>query len=287
MPRSRPDGRVERGQSLSSAFSARQWNRMCDATDLVLGGRYGVGADPASARQESFDWCLAKNNTESLVPRWGVMAIEGVEIEPVDELPASVKSFEESPVLSCDTPAADSETLCIAVEPIRPNAIGRVAVSGIVQCRLEVANESHGFAKTKTSTNELVSGEAGQVKILWKQPGTGQGKLALIRFQSSFEEEEEESQNVFLFGSFTGTWSLGTTKSVSLAGGSSLVALNTLCGLSPAGSCGVLVGSNGTQWYLVQPNLTQLPGFSSSGVIVLSAVNGNLQWYPTSACFEP
>ena len=36
----RPDGRIQAGQSLDSAISARAWNRMQDATDLVMSKRF-------------------------------------------------------------------------------------------------------------------------------------------------------------------------------------------------------------------------------------------------------
>lgn len=44
----RPDGRVEPGQRISSAFSARAWNRAQDAADIVLGSKTGLaaGGDP-------------------------------------------------------------------------------------------------------------------------------------------------------------------------------------------------------------------------------------------------
>ena len=41
---SRPDGRIEPGQPLRGAISARAWNRAQDAADLVLGANTGVTA---------------------------------------------------------------------------------------------------------------------------------------------------------------------------------------------------------------------------------------------------
>jgi hypothetical protein len=37
----KPDGRIEKGQRLSTAISARAWNRAQDAADIVLGARPG------------------------------------------------------------------------------------------------------------------------------------------------------------------------------------------------------------------------------------------------------
>ena len=45
---SRPDGRIEPGQPLRSAISARAWNRAQDAADLVLGQQGGITANTAS-----------------------------------------------------------------------------------------------------------------------------------------------------------------------------------------------------------------------------------------------
>lgn len=44
----KPDGRIEKGQRLSTAISARAWNRAQDAADIVLGARPGVTGDAQS-----------------------------------------------------------------------------------------------------------------------------------------------------------------------------------------------------------------------------------------------
>jgi hypothetical protein len=44
----RQDGRIEPGQKLSGAISARAWNRAQDAADIVLGERTGFGAEPGA-----------------------------------------------------------------------------------------------------------------------------------------------------------------------------------------------------------------------------------------------
>jgi cobalamin biosynthesis protein CobT len=49
MPR-RPDGRIEQGQRLSTAISARAWNRAQDAADIVLGERTGALVTPLAGR---------------------------------------------------------------------------------------------------------------------------------------------------------------------------------------------------------------------------------------------
>lgn len=38
----KPDGRIEKGQRLSTAISARRWNDLCDAADIVQGRRSSI-----------------------------------------------------------------------------------------------------------------------------------------------------------------------------------------------------------------------------------------------------
>jgi hypothetical protein len=81
---------------------------------------------------------------------------------------------------------------------------------------------------------------------------------------------------------FTGSWAINATKTVTFKGvtttPNTVSVTNVFCGLSPTGSCDVTVAKDGTAWYLVAPNLTQQPGYSSSGTQVLSVVDGSLKW---------
>ena len=76
----RQDGRLEPGQRLNGAISARAWNRMMDAADVVHGDRYSVTADGPKAGAKPYTWVYAKPS--ATVARWGVLAITGVEITP-------------------------------------------------------------------------------------------------------------------------------------------------------------------------------------------------------------
>ena len=49
----RPDGRIEKGQRLGSAISARAWNRAQDAADVVLGVTPGFEVTPASSNNDT------------------------------------------------------------------------------------------------------------------------------------------------------------------------------------------------------------------------------------------
>jgi len=50
----RLDGRIEKGQRIGSAISARAWNRAQDAADVVLGSTPGIGVAPGRLRNVDY-----------------------------------------------------------------------------------------------------------------------------------------------------------------------------------------------------------------------------------------
>jgi hypothetical protein len=96
------------------------------------------------------------------------------------------------------------------------------------------------------------------------------------------------SGKTFRVCTFTGAWSINATKTVTFknqtATPNTVSAVNLFCGLDPSGSCDVSIAKEGTAWYLVQPNVTQLPGYSASGTQVMVIVSGNLRFIGTTAC---
>jgi hypothetical protein len=96
------------------------------------------------------------------------------------------------------------------------------------------------------------------------------------------------SAKVFRVCTFTGAWAINTAKTVTFRNvtttPNTVSAINLVCGLSPTGSCDATIAKDGTAWYLVQPNLTQQPGYSASGTHVLTIQGGVLRWLGTTAC---
>lgn len=177
----RPDGRIEKGQRLSTAISARAWNRAQEAADRVLGTQPGFAADGGGDVSAPYTWVYAKNSTGSTVNRWGVMAITGVEITPTsDANAAATKQFESLPVLTGGTPSATTTAWCVAIEPIESNKIGRVAVAGVVQCKVADLGKASGAC------------------VLWKN-----SDWALIRMDGGVR-----------LGTISATWTKGNTATV-------------------------------------------------------------------------
>jgi hypothetical protein len=104
----------------------------------------------------------------------------------------------------------------------------------------------------------------------------------------SFGSAQGNAPKVFRVCTFTGAWAIDSAKNVTFRNVTStpntVSVINLVCGLSPTGTCSVSVAKDGTAWYLVQPNLTQQPGYSASGTQVLTIQGGVLRWLGTTAC---
>ena len=153
----------------------------------------GFAVDPAREQPTPYTWVMAKNNTGSTVARWGVLAITGMEITPGSSENAT-SQFEQLPVVAGGTPSDTTTAWCVAVEPIKAGEIGKVAVGGVVQVKVEIDSSSHTFAKCKASTSELKSTDNGEGLILWK----GSGQWALVRLGNGRGTQIDVVTNVTL-----------------------------------------------------------------------------------------
>jgi hypothetical protein len=159
----------------------------------LLNVNAGFGYPAAVEQPTPYTWVMAKNNTGSKIERWGVLAITGMEITPGSGTNATGQ-FEQLPVVTGGTPSDTTTAWCVAVEPIAAGKIGRVAVGGVVQVRVEIADSAHVFAKCKASTSELKSTDNGEGVILWK----GSGQWALVRLGNGRGTQIDVVTNVTL-----------------------------------------------------------------------------------------
>jgi hypothetical protein len=240
----RPDGRIEQGQPLRGAISARAWNRAQDAADLVLGANPGTEGVPGSPVLKPYTWCYAKASTT--VARWGVLAITGVEITPTSSAGGATASFEEMPVLQGGTPSATTTAWCVAVEPIESGKIGKVAVGGVVQCKVTVDKADDKFVAC--ASTGLKTGTTGEGLILWKESGTGSGKWALVRLAGG------GGAGGIKRGTFSAPWAKGSTKTVTDAVTSGTTysdVKNYFAAVSGSGTKACAVAYVGTEWILI------------------------------------
>jgi predicted RecA/RadA family phage recombinase len=168
-------GRIRPGP-FRGQISARAWNRAQDAADIVLEQRgNGTGDGPAEG-PKPYTPILAKNATTGSVTRWGVMSVAGVVFTPSGATGSATRAFQDQPVLSGGLPTGGSAFI-VAVEPIGAGKIGRVAVAGVVQTKINVTDAGHGFATAKDGDlTQLSSAASGEAQILWKDSGTGASK---------------------------------------------------------------------------------------------------------------
>jgi len=214
----KPDGRIEAGQRIGGAVSARAWNRAQDAADIVLGATTGTFSAAGPAAKTPYTWVYCQSSVT--VARWGVLAITGMAITPTATEGGATASFEEMPTITGGTPSATTTAWCVAVEPIASGKVGRVAVGGVVQLKYADLGKATG------------------AQVLWKD-----ATWALIRLQSGVVR-----------GTFTAPWAKGTTKTVTDAIMTSVTyenVQNYFAAVSGTGSKACAIAFVGGEWILI------------------------------------
>jgi hypothetical protein len=87
-------------------------------------------------------------------------------------------------------------------------------------------------------------------------------------------------------GTFSAPWSKGATATVTDANvtGATFTVKNYLTPISGTGTKNCVIACVGTEWVLVDFDLTELDGFDASKTQVLSSVSGSLKWLDTTVC---
>jgi len=100
--------------------------------------------------------------------RFGVLGITGPVLTPTENLNA----FKNRVVLHGSVPqASHAGRFVLLAEPIAAGAIGRAFVDGVCPIRVEMDDESHGFADVAAGqTSTLRSAASGTAQLLWVQP---------------------------------------------------------------------------------------------------------------------
>jgi len=211
----RTDGRIEPGEPLAKAVSARAWNRAQDAADLVLGDALSVSPPAGQGASGASACCrvMAKNTSSTTIPWMGGCQITG--IAPAAGASATKGAnaqFLRSPTVTVAIPSSASTTAstAVALQPIKPGQCGWVAVAGVIQCKATITASTDTRLSLAASTTEFASGTSGQLEILWKE-GTGSGQLVLARFASGGLGA--------VLGKTSSAWSKGSSASIAVYSG--------------------------------------------------------------------
>lgn len=240
----RADGRVQPGQRLDTAFSARAWNRAQDAADIVLAAQRGIQAGDWSPFAPPFTAMPIRNSTLATVDRWHTLQIDNVETVPNNDGTAGTRQFQQMPVLRGIMPNGLINSFAVAVEPIRAGQVGRCAVAGVIQVKCDITSTGDDYVRTQFNSHRLKTGGYGEGLILWKEPGTGSDKWALVRLGTP-------AGAVMI--RFSGAWPLDASKSVTILDTSdTLNVVNRFVSISAA--CEERTGAAikyGDSWYLI------------------------------------
>jgi hypothetical protein len=212
----------------------------------LLTSNAGFGSLTAGEPPTPYTWVMGKNNTGATIARWGVLAITGMNVAPSGDSNAT-RQFEMMPVVACGTPSATTTAWCVAVQPIKSGQIGRVAVGGVVQVKVDVTSADDKFVACKASATELKTGTTGEGLILYKEGGTGTGKWALVRLVAGGAQGVKR-------GTFTAPWTKGSTKTVADAvttGATYTNVKNYFAAITGTGTKNCAIAYVGTEWILI------------------------------------
>jgi hypothetical protein len=187
-----------------------------------------------------YTWVLCRSGVT--VARWGVLAITGLEITPTTA--AGVSAFESMPIVTGATPSASTTAWGIAVEPIAAGKVGRLAVAGVVQCKVSVGDSAHKFVRAKASATELESANIGEGIILWKESGNGSGKWSLVRLADGPQGVRR--------GTSPAPWTKGSTSTVTDAlTSTTYTAINYFASITGTGTKACAIAYVGSEWILI------------------------------------
>lgn len=157
---------------------AAGYNAMVDAARAEKMRRQGIERSArAGFRQTGI--VLVKNNSGADRDRFNVLGIDGPIFTPAEGL----DSFKNDQAFKGITPATADHlgNFVILLEPIESGKIGPAVASGVCPVRVNVTDESHGYADVADGqAGYLASGASGAARILCVESGTGE-KWAKVR----------------------------------------------------------------------------------------------------------
>lgn len=174
----RSDGRIEPGQRITTAISARAWNRAQDAADIVLGERAKFEAGPQEDFAKASNILFVRNDSGVAVPWLGVLGL-GNTITTATSTSSS--QFRSNMVIAGLLPTGGDQPVGVAIEPIAAGKVGRVAVSGRFPAKIKILTTAHKYARGRAGdVTQLITAECGPIRVVWMDASMTDGALAAV-----------------------------------------------------------------------------------------------------------
>lgn len=150
---------------------ASDWNAFVDAADFARNaGAMGFGP-VGEALPTGVIWL--RNDSGVDVDTFGALNVDDVIVSAAD----NVSEFRSR--IAFGGSLSGSLPLAVLLEPIPNGSYGRAMTHGITQAKVNIVSELHGYASLPTGDALLESAPLGEVRILWKESGTGE-KWAVV-----------------------------------------------------------------------------------------------------------
>jgi hypothetical protein len=272
--------------------------RQVNAWNKLASQQPSVGATAAQPEPAPFLTLWGKNTGSTTVAQFEALKISGLVLD------ASGPQFKSKPVVSVGQVDAIDNALAIAVEPIGAGKIGRVAVSGVVPCRITNTDAANKFARPTSSSTILTGASSGPAEIIWMQGGTGTNQQGLVRLgprgdsvrlcKTSYDWNKGTLATLYV-------WESGTPPSETQSTGETLSGCVNKFRNVKSGAFVIVAKAKNGSWYLVEAeklsdsgscraptigddDLTTLPGYSASKKQALTHDNGCLKWVDIAEC---
>lgn len=180
-------------------FPAGAFNSIIDSDAAIRAQKMRRGPpDPHGAHQQQTGMVRIVNDSGEPREALDVLGITGAFYDPDAQpdqfkyngpialrgtIPTLAPGSSSSSGSSGSMPPAAShrENYVVLAEPVDVDGVARAYIAGVCPARLNVVSEGHTHAGIKDGdATTLETGGAGTARIVWKQPGTGAGKLAYV-----------------------------------------------------------------------------------------------------------
>lgn len=116
-----------------------------------------------------------KNDTGADVDQWQAVGLDVVPIEPADNEQGYRDAIAFSGILPLH--ASHLDRFALVTSPIPDGQVGRALMFGMINCKVDVVNVEHKYARPKDNAADyLETCGAGGGRILWPRPFTSTGE---------------------------------------------------------------------------------------------------------------